>query len=164
MSELPEYILDREFDAPLDLVWKAWTDPELLNRWYGPNVETIIHKFDLKPEGEWLGEMKWGGNSHFSKVVFKEIIQEKLLVWHHASSDADWNIIPSPMMPNWPTVLLTTVTFTEAGGKTNVRLSWIPHEASAEEIECFAGAMDNMGNGWVSGYAIIDEILAELQA
>lgn len=33
MSESPEYILDRVFDAPRELVWRAWTDPELLYHW-----------------------------------------------------------------------------------------------------------------------------------
>ena len=46
MAELPEYVIDRIFDAPVALVWRAWTDPELLARWYGPGVETIIHKYD----------------------------------------------------------------------------------------------------------------------
>ena len=36
MSELPEYLLDRVFDAPREMVWRAWIDPELLSRWYGP--------------------------------------------------------------------------------------------------------------------------------
>ncbi len=47
MSESPEFILDRVFNAPRELVWQAWTDPELLHHWYGPGVETVIHKFDL---------------------------------------------------------------------------------------------------------------------
>ena len=71
MSEIPEYILDRVFDAPREMVWRAWTDPELLSRWYGPGVGTIIHEFDLKPGGMWLNEMKWGDNSDLSKVVFQ---------------------------------------------------------------------------------------------
>ena len=60
MSELPEYKFDRVFDAPRDMVWRAWTDPKLLSRWYGPGIETIIHAYDLKPGGAWLNEMKWG--------------------------------------------------------------------------------------------------------
>ena len=49
-----EYVVEREFDASREMVWRAWTDPELLARWYGPGVETIIHEFDLKPGGSWL--------------------------------------------------------------------------------------------------------------
>jgi uncharacterized protein YndB with AHSA1/START domain len=47
MSDLPTYVLERVFDAPRELVWKTWTDPKLLPRWYGPNVETIIHRLEL---------------------------------------------------------------------------------------------------------------------
>ena len=164
MSELPEYILDRVFDAPREMVWQAWTDPELLPRWYGPNVETIIHKFDLKPGGVWLGEMKWGGKSNFSKVAFKEVAPQEKLVWHHSTSDSDWNIISSPMMADWPRVLLTTVTFEDMGAKTKVRLTQIPFEATEAEITCFAGAMAGMDKGWGSGYAILDELFKELLA
>ena len=164
MSELPEYILDRVFDAPREMVWRAWTDPELLSRWYGPGVETIIHKFDLKPGGMWLNEMKWGDNSHRSKIVFQEVVPEEKLVWHDSPSDSEWNIISNPMMADWPRVILTTVTFEDMGSQTKVRLTWVPFEATEAELACFAGAVEGMGKGWESGYAIMDEIFKELIA
>ncbi|MGY8814487.1 MAG: SRPBCC family protein [Gammaproteobacteria bacterium] len=165
MSELPEYSLERIFEAPRELVWQAWTDPEVLHRWYGPGAETIIHKFDLEPGGMWLNEMKWGGNSHFQKVVFQEVSQPSMLVWHHYSStDAKWNSITNPMMADWPRLLLTTVMFEEMGNKTKVRLSQVPMEATDTEIACFAKAMVGMDKGWGSGYAIMDELFVELQA
>ena len=164
MSDLPEYVLDRVFDAPRDMVWRAWTDPELLPRWYGPGVETIIHKFDLKPGGTWLNEMKWGDKSDLSKMVFQEIVPQEKLVWHHSSTDAEWNVVTNPMMENWPRVLLTTVTFEDKGDKTNVRLTMVPIDASDAEIACFAAAMAGMDNGWGKGYAILDELFKELLA
>ncbi len=164
MSDLPEFVLDREFDAPLELVWRAWTNPEFLQRWYGPGVETVIHKFDLKPDGVWLNEMKMSGGSNYQKIIFKEVAQLEKLVWHHCSADADWNIAASPMMPDWPRILLTTVTFAENGDRTNVRLAQIPVDATDAEIACFAKMKDGMSGGWGSGYAIIDELLAELKA
>lgn len=165
MSELLEYIFDRIFDAPREMVWRAWTDPELLHRWYGPGAETIIHKFDLKPGGMWLNEMKWGDKSNFQKVVFQEVTQPEKLVWHHYSStDSDWNSTPNPMMADWPRLLLTTVTFADKGEKTDVRLTQIPLEATDAEIACFAAAMTGMDKGWGGGYAVMDELFAELQA
>jgi len=165
MSKLPEYVLDREFDAPRALVWRAWSEPELLNKWYGPGVETIIHEFDLKPGGMWLNEMKWGDNSHFQKVVFKEITQPDLMVWdHYSATDKDWNTIANPMMPDWPALLLTTVTFTQTGDKTKLRLSQTPVAASDAELACFASAMGNMDKGWGSGFEVMDGLLAKLQA
>jgi uncharacterized protein YndB with AHSA1/START domain len=164
MSDLPTYVLERVFGAPRELVWKTWTDPELLSRWYGPNVETIIHLLELKPGGLWLVEMKWGGNSHYQRVEYTEVTPPERLVWLHSSSDAAWNIIPSPMMADWPRVLLTTVTFEEDGGRTKMRLTWVPHEASEAEIACFAAAMDRMGKGWDAGMKLLAEMLAEMQA
>ena len=58
MGDLPNYVLERVFDAPRQLLWKTWTDPKLLPRWYRPNVETIVHRLELKPGGLWLAEMK----------------------------------------------------------------------------------------------------------
>jgi len=165
VSDLPELVVDREFDAPRELVWHAWTDPDLLARWYGPNIETIIHKFDLKPGGVWLNEMKMGDNSNFQKVIFQEVNKPEKLVWHHYSSvDSEWNIIDNPMMQDWPRVLLTTVTFEGIGEKTNVNLSQVPFEATDTEIACFAKMMDGMRGGWGKGYAIMDKLLADLQA
>jgi len=165
MSDLPEYKLDRIFNAPRELVWHAWTDPKLLHRWYGPGAETIIHQFDLKPGGSWLNEMKWGGNSNFQKVVFQDVTQPEKLVWHHYSStDAEWNVAANPMMEDWPHLLLTTVIFEGMGDKTNVRLSQVPLEATDAEIACFTAAMAGMDSGWGSGYTIMDEMFVEIQA
>ena len=54
MRDLSEYSLDREFDAPREIVWRAWTHPDLLSQWYGPRVETISHEFEVKAGGLWL--------------------------------------------------------------------------------------------------------------
>ena len=165
MTDIPEYRLERTFDAPRELVWRAWTDPEILHRWYGPGVETTIHQFDLEPGGAWLNEMKWGENSNYSKMLFREVVAPEKLVWlHHSCTDAEWNDTPNPMMEDWPRILFTTVTFAEVDGKTEVLLTQTPHDATDAELACFEAAMANMDKGWGSGYAIIDEILVELAA
>ena len=164
MSELPTYVLEREFDAPRELVWRTWTDPELLPRWYGPRVDTVIHKLDLKPGGLWLVEMKWDGNSNHQRIEYTEVSPPERLVWLHSMTDSEWNIAANPMMPDWPRALLTTVTFEEDGERTKLRLTLSPHEASEAEIACFAAAMEGMGKGWGAGMELLAELLAELQA
>lgn len=164
MNELPTYVLERVFDAPRELVWKAWTTPELLSRWYGPNVETIIHRLEVKPGGVWLNEMKTGGGSFYQKAEYTEVAAPQRFVCLMSNTDENWNVAPNPMMADWPRVLLTTVTFVEEGGKTKMRLTWVPHEASEAEIACFAAAMDSMGKGWGAGMELLAELLEELQA
>lgn len=164
MSSLPTYVLDRVFEAPRELVWKAWTDPALLSGWYGPRAETIVHRLELKPGGLWLVEMRWGGKSNYQRVEYAAVVPPSRLVWLHSNADADWNITPSPMMTDWPLALLTTVTFEDFGGRTRMRLTWVPHEASAAEIACFAAAMEGMGKGWEAGMDLLADLLTGLQA
>ena len=164
MTDLPTYVLERTFAAPVDLVWKTWTDPVHLERWYGPGAETTTHGFDLRPGGHWLIEMRWGSNTMFQRADYTEVSAPSRLVWLHSSTDADWNVIPSPMMPDWPRVLLTTVTFEAAGAETRLRLTWVPHQATPAEIVAFAGAMAGLGRGWGAGMQLLEALLAELQA
>lgn len=164
MSELPTYVIDRVFDAPRSLVWKTWTDPELLARWYGPHVETIIHKLEVRPGGLWLNEMKMGTNSMYQRAEYTEVVEPERLVCLMSTTDAHWQIAADPRMPDWPRVLLTTVTFVEDGARTRMRLTWAPHQASAAEIACFAGAIAGMGKGWSAGMDLLDKLLTELLA
>lgn len=164
MSGLPTYAIERVFDGPVELVWRTWTEPELLARWYGPNVETIVHRLDLKPGGLWLIEMRWGGNSSFQRAAYTEVDKPRRLVWLHSSADRDWNVAGNPRMPDWPRVLLTTVTFSPEGGRTRVRLTWVPHEASRAEIDCFAGAISGLDKGWAAGMELLAQLIAELQS
>ena len=164
MTDLPTYVLERVFDAPRELVWRTWTDPKLLSRWYGPNVETIIHRLDVKPGGLWLNEMKWGSNSTYQRAEYTEIKEPERLVCLLSTTDASWSITTNPRMPDWPRVLLTTVTFEEAGGKTRMRLTWTPHDASAAELACFAAAISGLDKGWGAGMELLARLLVELQA
>ncbi len=163
MSDLPTFTLERTFNAPRELLWKTWTDPELLPRWYGPRVETIVHRLELKPGGLWLVEMRIGDKSHFQRVEYAEVTAPERLVWLHSNSDSDWNITANPMMADWPRVLLTTVTFDELDDQTKLRLTWVPHEATDAEITCFNAAIAGMDKGWGAGMKLLEELLAELQ-
>ena len=164
MSDVPTYVLERVFDAPRELVWKTWTDPELLPRWYGPGVETIVHRLEVKPGGLWLDEMRMGSGSHYERIEYTEVTPPERLVWLHSICDADWNVAANPMMPDWPRVLLTTVTFQDDGGRTRLRLTWAPHEASDAAVTSFAAAMGGLDRGWGAGMDLIAELLAEMQA
>ena len=162
MSTTPNYIIDRTFNAPRAKVWRAWTEPELIAKWYGPNVETIIHKFDLTPGGIWQNEMRKGDFSDLSISTFIEISAEDHLVWHQSSADDQWNVVSNPMMPDWPKTIANDVTFVDKGDQTEVRLIWTPHNATDAEIACFTEAVSNFGGGWEKGFSIMDEVLAEL--
>lgn len=154
----------RIFTAAREDVWKAWTDQALFARWYGPNVETIIHSLDLRAGGNCLVEMRWGQDSSFQKLEYIEVTPPTYLVWLHSNTDAAWKVAPNPRMPDWPRTLWTAVTFDDLAGRTRLRLTWTPHDATAAEIACFTAAMDVMAKGWGAGMEALAKLLAELQS
>ncbi len=158
------FTLTRRFDAAPALVWRVWTEPELIGRWYGPGLETEVHRLDPVAGGLWLHEMKMGPQSMFQRMEYVEVDPPARLVMLMSTTDEAWRVIANPMMPAWPKVLLTTVTFEADGDGTRMTLEWAPHEASEAEEAAFAAAVAQMGQGWGKGFDIIEEIVAELSA
>ncbi|QHQ36944.1 SRPBCC family protein [Algicella marina] len=161
MTDAPTFTMTRRFSASRQRVWTCFTDPALLSRWYGPGVETVIHGFDLRPGGHWRNEMKMRSMSDYSQMTFAEVEPPARLSWQQMSTDADWQPAANPMMPDWPRVFYIAITLAEAGAETEVTLTMTPQDATEAELQCFAQAMGNMQNGWGSGFAEIDTILAE---
>ena len=165
MSDVPIYVLERDFDAPrragledLDrsgsggaLVWAKCAD-------HCPSASR------RKPGGLWLVEMKWGETSKYERIEYTEVDPPARLVWLQSVADADFNAAPNPMMPDWPPVLLTVVTFEADGDRTKLRLTWTPHDASEAELACFGSAIANLDKGWGAGMTVLEELLAELQS
>ena len=82
-----ELVLTRTLNAPVELVWEVWTNPEHIKNWWGPNGFTnTISKMEVKPGGEWNLIMHGpDGTDYKNKSVFKEIIKHKKLVYEHIS-------------------------------------------------------------------------------
>ncbi|WP_431200247.1 SRPBCC domain-containing protein [Mucilaginibacter sp. P19] len=83
-----ELRLTRTLDAPVELVWEVWTQPEHIAQWWGPNGFTnTISKMEIKPGGEWDLVMHGpDGTDYKNKSVFKEVIPLKKIVYEHVSS------------------------------------------------------------------------------
>jgi uncharacterized glyoxalase superfamily protein PhnB/uncharacterized protein YndB with AHSA1/START domain len=82
-----EIKISRVFDAPVELVWEVWTDPEHLKKWWGPNGFTnTISQMDIKENGKWNLIMHGpDGTDYKNESVFKEIVPLKKLVYEHLS-------------------------------------------------------------------------------
>src|SRR5687768_9601467 len=74
-------------DAPLELVWQVWTNPQHIKHWWGPNGFTnTISKMEVQAGGEWLFTMHGpAGNDYPNKTIFREVIEYKKLVHEHFS-------------------------------------------------------------------------------
>src|ERR1700733_10924709 len=80
-----EIRISRLLNAPIELVWEVWTDPEHIKNWWGPNGFTnTITKMDVKPGGDWELVMHGpDGTNYPNKSVFKEVLKHQRLVFQH---------------------------------------------------------------------------------
>jgi uncharacterized protein YndB with AHSA1/START domain len=140
-----EIVITRAFDAPRDLVFKAWTEPERVMRWWGPNgFTTPVCKIDLRPGGVFHNCMRSPeGRDFWSKGVYREIVEPERIVCTDFFSDAEGNLVQPTqygMSPDWPAEALVTVTFAEHDGKTTFTLHHAVGSAPASERDqCQAG-------------------------
>jgi len=140
-------VITRIIDAPRSLVFRAWTEPEHLMRWWGPRGFTLPScKIDLRPGGAYRFHMRGPeGDDHWSQGVFREVVEPERLVLAGSWADADGN-------PASPETLLT-VTFEDHGGKTRLTL----HQAVFESVT----ARDSHRGGWTSSLERLAEYLAQ---
>ena len=82
-----EICISRLFNAPVELVWEVWTNPEHIKNWWGPNgFSNTITKMDVQPGGEWDLVMHGpDGTDYKNKNLFKEVVKHKKLVYEHIS-------------------------------------------------------------------------------
>jgi len=107
-----ELVLTRLIDAPRALLYRAWTDPEMLKQWFAPLPYTTPHaELDVRPGGANLIVMRGpDGQDMPNRGVYLEVVPNEKLVFTDAFTDA-WVPSPKPFM----TVILT---FEDEGGKT----------------------------------------------
>jgi uncharacterized protein YndB with AHSA1/START domain len=126
----PEYrdiVIERIFDAPLELVWKAWTDPEMFKRWWGPRDFTAPDaSLDLRVGGKYLASMQSAdGTKYWSTGVYREIVPMEKLVYTDSFADEQGNVVSAAhygMSADFPLELLVTITFEDLGGRTRMTL------------------------------------------
>jgi uncharacterized protein YndB with AHSA1/START domain len=146
-----DFVISRVFDAPRDLVWKAFTEPERMKEWWGPKGFTVIaSKMDLRVGGTYhYGLRGPDGADMWGKFVFREIVPRERMVLITSFSDEAGGVTRHPMAPTWPLEMLSVFTFEdEPGGKTRLTVRWSPHNATEEERKTFDAGRDSMRMGW----------------
>ena len=108
-----ELVFNRILQAPRELVFDVWTDPEHLSKWYGPEGFSLTtHDMDLRPGGQWSYTMHGpDGRDYHNKVVFLEVERPERLVYQHIK-DEDTEPVDHEM----------TITFYQEGNKTRLTM------------------------------------------
>jgi uncharacterized protein YndB with AHSA1/START domain len=155
MAESNEIVITRVFDAPQKLVFKAWTEPERMKRWWGPQGFTLpFCTIDLRPGGVIHFCMRSPeGQDIWCKGVYREVVEPERIVATDSFSDKDGNVVEPEHygMKDWPTEALITVTFQDQAGKAKFTLRHAVGSApAAAREECRAGWSESLDR--LAGY------------
>jgi uncharacterized protein YndB with AHSA1/START domain len=152
MSEQQQYamaertvVIERELDAPREVVWRVWTDPDEVAKWWGPeHFSTPREKieYDLRPGGAArLVMIGPDGQEYPSDGHFTVVEPPERLAWHEEDVD-------SPLIDS----VDTTVEFVDLGGRTKVVVT--SRMVCADELVAMAQA------GWNSQFDKLERLLA----
>ena len=144
-----ELVITRVFEAPRELVFKAWTDPRHIAQWWGPEGFTLpAWEIDLRPGGAYRFHMRArDGTDHWLQGVYREVVAPERIVCSFTWADAAGN-------PTTPATLLT-VTFAELGALTTITLHQVEFES--------ATARDEHREGWSGSFECLAEHLAAIR-
>jgi uncharacterized protein YndB with AHSA1/START domain len=158
-----EFVISRTFDAPRDVMWKAWTESEQLAKWFGPKGVTIVSaKNDLRLGGVFHYGMRTpDGTVMWGKWIYREIVPPERLVFIVSFSDEKGGLTRHPFSESWPMEMLSTVTFAERQGKTEVTVRWTPHNATESERKTFDEGHEGMKQGWSGTFDQLADYLAQ---
>jgi uncharacterized protein YndB with AHSA1/START domain len=150
VSQEREFVITRDFDAPRELVWKAWTEEEDLKQWFGPaGFVLTVAKLNVAPGGIFHYCMRAAnGVEMWGKWVFREVAPQEKIVLVNTFSNKHGNPIRHPYVADWPLEMLTRTTFEEQGAATKLTIAWHPIDASPAEEKNFDGMHDAMTQGW----------------
>lgn len=144
--QLPVIRIIREFDAPPERVFRAWTDPELFVRWIGPrSIDTTIEKWDARTGGEWRYTSRWDDTSMGFWGSFHEVRPHERIVQTFSFEGE----------PNGVSLETLTLEPLEGGRCRAVGVSVVESMEIRDQI--LASGMDV---GVIEGYEKLDELLA----
>jgi uncharacterized protein YndB with AHSA1/START domain len=128
-----EIVITRIVDAPRELVWQAWTEPQCIALWWGPNgFRTTIHEMSVTVGGVWRYIMHGpDGTDYPNRIVYREIVKPQRLIYDHDDDS-----------PNPSIRFLATVTFEDLGGRTRITLHSLFDTPQARDAVVKFGAIE----------------------
>ena len=134
-----DIVITRIINAPVATVWKMWTDPKAVTKWWGPADYTAPSaRVDLREGGMYLFCMRapqdQGGQDSYTVGEYKGVVPMEKLVFTQSLADADGEKLSKDQLPpDFPENVLMTITFKEVNGMTELTITekgWTPSQMS----------------------------------
>ncbi|MFD4817834.1 SRPBCC family protein [Peribacillus butanolivorans] len=156
--------ITRSFNAPRELVFKAFTESEHLQNWWAPKGWAFdISKFELRQDGVFhYSQTSPDGNVMWVKFDYHEVNAPEKLVYTSFFSDEKGNIVRAPFNDNWPLETLNTFTFTEYEGKTILTMIGTPVSPTEEEMKTYEEAQEMVQEGFSGTFVQLADYLSNI--
>jgi uncharacterized protein YndB with AHSA1/START domain len=159
-----QFVINRTFDAPIDVMFEMWSKPEHVSKWLPPTgFEMKFFRADIKPGGSTFWFMTNNADvKMYGRAEYQKIEKPGCLVYTQQFCDEHEKLSRHPKAPTWPATMLTTVKLSEEGpDRTRVTVTWEPHGATTrEELEAFINARAGMTLGWTGSFDKLELLLA----
>lgn len=131
--------IERLFTAPLDQVWKAWSERDQLAKWWGPKGCSLeVSLLEFRAGGFFHYAMKSGNApAMWGRFNYREIVPHQRIVWLNSFANERCGIARAPFSDLCPLEIENSAVFAERDGTTSITLHAQPFGASAEEVEFF---------------------------
>jgi uncharacterized protein YndB with AHSA1/START domain len=145
-------VIERTFEAPVDLIWRMWTDPKHFKAWYGPDGANIsVAKMDVRVGGSRLVCMEMATPDGVMQMWFTgeygEVVENERLVYTESMSDENGNVL-SPadmgMPPGHPMTTEVIVELEEDGGRTRMVMTHAGIPADSPGAAGWTMALDKL--------------------
>ena len=158
-------VITREFNAPRQLVFDAWTQVKHLNNWMFPMPGCICEfvSADIQNGGSSLHKVTMpNGHEMWLFTKYEEVTSPEKLVFLQYMSNQNGEIVPMAHIPNWPRDMLATLLFEELSEtKTKLTFLWEPRNPTAQEVAAFESTRADHGKGWGAG---MEQLLSYLSS
>lgn len=160
-----KFVINRTFDAPIDVMFEMWTNSKHFSKWIAPTgFDLEYFRSDIKPGASTFSCMSnAAGNKMYGRAEYLKIEKPNLIVYTQQFCDENEKLSRHPMAPTWPATMLTTVQLTAEGpDQTRVTLTWECYGATTpKELATFINARSGMTQGWTGSFNKLDEILVK---
>ena len=145
-------VVVREFDAPVEQVWKAWTESKILDSWWAPRPwKAKTKSMDFREGGRWLYAMVGpDGTETWCRVDYKKIVANKSFIAEDSFCDEAGNSNPDFPQMQWKNEFSKTA----AGTKVEVEITFESEEDLNKILEL------GFEEGFTAALVNLDEVLA----
>lgn len=158
------FVINRSFDAPVDVLFAMWTEPKHVAEWTPPTGFTMkFLRAEIWKGGTSFYRMSNGaGVTMYGTVTYLEIEKPNRIVYLQRFADELENVTRHPLAPTWPETMRTVVELTAEGpSETRITLTWEPYgKFTREELEVFIAGRTGMTGGWTGSFDKLEAVLA----